>query len=404
MTNGPASSASELDLATLRSQTPGVEHRIHFNNAGAGLMPQSVLRSIKDHLDLESQIGGYEAADARREEIREAYGYIASLIHAQPHNIAVMENATVAFNTALSAIPFHADDVILTTRHDYVSNQIAFLNLQERLGVRVVRAPDAPEGGVDVQGFKELTHRLRPRVATVTHVPTNSGLVQPVVEIAAACRERNVPVIVDACQSVGQMAIDVRVLDPDFLSATARKFLRGPRGVGFLYVSDRVLEQGLSPLFPDLRGAEWIDENLFQPEPYASRFENWEFAYGLVLGMGEAARYAGAVGIERIEQRVTALAGSLRERLGALSGMSVHDRGTRLSGIVTVSCNRHPAQHLKSRLSDHAINTGVSARSYAVLDFDEKGIDGALRISPHYYNTDSEMDVLVETLAGIVAG
>lgn len=402
--NSPVSETADgLDLAAIRSQTPGVEHRIHFNNAGAGLMPISVLNTIKDHLDLEARIGGYEAADARREEIRQAYGYVAALINAEPHNIAVMENATVAFNTALSAIPFKADDVILTTRHDYVSNQIAFLSLQERFGVRVVRAPDAPECGVDVQAFKELVHRLRPRVATVTHVPTNSGLVQPVEEIAAACREREITVIVDACQSVGQMAVDVRSVDPDFLSVTARKYLRGPRGVGFLYVSDRILEQGLGPLFPDLRGAEWIDEDLFQPEPYASRFENWEFAYALLLGMGEAARYASSVGIDRIEARVSALAASLRERLAALPGITVQDRGLRLAGIVTLTSDRHPAQHIKDRLTRHGINTGVSARSYAVLDFDDKGIDGALRISPHYYNTKTEMDALVETMAGIVS-
>lgn len=395
---------TSLILSALRSETPGVEHRIHFNNAGAGLMPASVLRAITAHLELESRIGGYEAADAQREEIGQAYAHIARLINAQPHNIAVMENATVAFNTALSAFSFKDDDVLLTTRHDYVSNQIAFLNLTERFGVRVVRAPDGPEGGVDVQAFAELAHRLRPRVATITHVPTNSGLVQPVEAIAASCRQMGVPVIVDACQSVGQMTVDVEAIDPDFLSVTARKFLRGPRGIGFLYVSDRVLDAGLLPLFPDLRGAEWIDEDLFQPEPQASRFENWEFAYGLVLGMGEAARYAVAVGIPEIERRVVQVAAELRTRLGAIPGLTVQDRGPRLSGIVTVSSDRHSPRHLNDGLASHGINTGVSLRSYALMDFDEKGIDGALRISPHYYNSDTEVDALVEAMTEIVAG
>ena len=187
------------------------------------------------------------------------------------------------------------------------------------------------------------------------------------------------------------------------LSATARKFLRGPRGIGFLYVSDRVLDAGLEPLFIDMRGADWIADDLYQPSPDARRFENWEFAYALVLGMGEAARYAQAVGMESAGNRASALAQRARTDLSELPGVTVQDRGSHLCAIVTISVEGWTPEELCARLGEGGINTSISTRTYAVLDFDEKGVEGALRISPHYYNTDEEVDALVSALAEILA-
>ena len=388
-----------MDIHALRADTPGTEHRVHLNNAGAGLMPRPVIAAIHEHVDLEARIGGYEAADAERERIRGAYAAVGALIGAAPHNIAVQENATVAFNTALSSVPFREGDVILTTRNDYVSNQIAFLSLRDRLGVRVVRAPDAPEGGVDPVAFGELAHRLRPKLATVTHIPTNSGLIQPVEAVAVECRRRSVPLLVDACQSVGQLQLDVEQLDCDFLSATARKFLRGPRGIGFLYVSDRVLERGWEPLFPDLGGADWIEDDLYQPKPDAARFENWEFAYGLVLGMGAAAEYATSLGMPAVERRILEMADALRGMLSALDGVRVLDRGPRVGAIVTLALADRSPEMVMQELRTQGINSSWVARESAVIDFDEKDVSAALRVSPHYYNTEAELEQFIRALA-----
>jgi selenocysteine lyase/cysteine desulfurase len=387
-----------MDVQALRMDTPGCAHRIHLNNAGAGLMPGPVIRAIKEHVDLEARIGGYEAAREEHERVREAYASVGRLIGASPENIAITENATAAFNVALSSIPFREGDVLLTTRNDYVSNQIAFLSLQERVGVRVVRAPDRAEGGVDPAGLEELVHRLRPRLVSITHVPTNSGLVQGVEDVAEICRRRDVPLLVDACQSVGQMRVDVREIPCDFLSATGRKFLRGPRGIGFLYVSDRALERGLEPLFPDLHGADWIEADLYQPAPNAQRFENWEFAYALVLGLGAAADYAFDLGIDAIERRVHALANELRERLAEFPSARVLDRGERRAGIVTLTVDGRDPSQLVDELNTRGINTGASTLSYALLDFGDKQVEGALRVSPHYYNTGAELDAFIEAM------
>jgi selenocysteine lyase/cysteine desulfurase len=387
-----------LDIDRLREDTPGVLERTHLNNAGAGLMPGPVVRAIQDHVELEARIGGYEAADLRRDAIRGVYRDVAELLGAAPHQIAPMEHATAAFVAALSAVPFRPGDVLLTTRHDYVSNQIQYLSLADRLGIEVVRAPDGPAGGVDAGAMCDLIHRRRPRLVAMSHVPTNSGLVQDVATVGAACRERDVLFLVDACQSVGQMPVDPEALGADFLSATARKFLRGPRGAGFLWVSDHVLDQGLEPLFPDLRGADWIGADLRQPAPDATRFESWEFAYGLVLGMGVAARTATALGLEAIRDRAFGLAATLRTELDALPGVRVLDRGSELCAIVTVDVAGWTGPELVSSLREEGINTSSLSREAAVLDFDDKGVTSALRISPHYYNTEVEIERVVEAI------
>jgi selenocysteine lyase/cysteine desulfurase len=394
--------SASLDLATLRADTPGCAHRNHLNNAGAALMPTPVLDAVRDHLRLEEETGGYEAADARQEELARAYVDVEALLEAQPGTVAFTGSATESFTQALSSVPWRPGDVLLTTRDDYASNQIQYLSLARRMGVELVRAPDAEEGGLDLPAMEELIHRRRPRLVAVTHIPTNSGLVQPVAAVGRMCRSRGIPYLVDACQSVGQMPLDVEEIGCDFLSATARKFLRGPRGAGFLYVSPRILDSGWEPLFPDLRGADWVGADLYQPAPDARRFETWEFSHGLLLGMGAAARYAMDLGLPAVRDRIRALAALARRTLGAIPGVTVLDRGPELGGIVTLSVTGWDAVALVPELRKRRINTSALTRVSAVMDFDARGIETALRVSPHVYNTPEEIEALAVALGELV--
>lgn len=393
-----------MNVSELRADTPGCAHRIHLNNAGASLMPLPVLEAIRSHIDLEASIGGYEAAAEAADAITAAYQDVAALLDASPDRIAFTEHATASFVAALSSVPLAPGDVLVTTRNDYVSNQIQYLSLARRFGIEVVRAPDAPEGGVDLQAIEELIHRRRPKLVAVTQIPTNSGLVQDVAAIGGMCRARDVLFLVDGCQSVGQMPINVHDLGCDFFSATARKYLRGPRGAGFLYVSDRVIDRGLEPLFPDMRGADWISDDLYQPAPDARRFETWEFAWSLVLGTGAAARYANALGLEPIRDRAWALAADLRTRLGSIEAATVLDRGRELGATVTASFEGHAPGDLLAELRRRGINTGAQSRTDAIIDYDGKGVDGALRMSPHYFNDSSDLDALIAALSDIISG
>jgi selenocysteine lyase/cysteine desulfurase len=386
-----------------RDDTPGCTRQIHFNNAGAGLMPRSVLDAMVAHLNREANFGAYESADDAEAAVAQAYANVGKVLGTQPRNVAVVENSTVAFFQALSAFDFKAGDVIVTTRNDYISNQLAYLSLARRHGVEVRRAADLPGGGADPQSVRELLRDPRVRLLAVTWVPTNSGLMQPVEILGEVAEAAGVPYLVDGCQAVGQIPVDVAKLRCDFFSATARKFLRGPRGIGFLYVSDRALQRGDFPLYIDMRGADWVSADSFAPAPDARRFENWEFAYSLLLGLGEAARYALEVGVERGGRRSRELAATLRGKLNGLSGIRVLDRGSELAAIVTVEVSGWDATELSKLLRTRGINTSASLRAYAVIDMDEKRVASALRLSPHYYNTDEEIDRVVEQLQAVTA-
>ena len=365
-------------------------------------MTAQVMQVVKDYIDLEGTIGGYEAQAASQDAIQSAYQSVATLLNTKKRNIAFTENATAAFSQALSAIPFRKGDVVITTRNDYSSNQIQFLSLKRRLGIEVLRAPDSVAGGVDVSAMSDMIRDRSPKLVCVTQVPTNSGLVQDVAAIGAVCRETETLYLVDACQSVGQMPVDVMAIDCDFLSATSRKFLRGPRGCGFLYVSDRVLEAGYEPLFIDMHGANWASENEYEAFDTANRFENWEFNWGLVLGTGVAAEYATNIRLDHIANRVAMLADKLRSLLDGIDALRVLHRGDNLCGIVTCTVDGLDPAEIVATLRAQNINTSSQGRVYAVIDYDDLGVESSLRISPHYYNTEEEIDRVVSALRDVV--
>ena len=390
------------ELPRWRADTPGCGRLVHLNNAGASLAPRPVLQALRAHLDLEAEFGGYEAADARAAEIQGVADDLGRLVGTHRRNIALAQNSTVAFAQALGAVDFAPGNILLTSRADYASNQIMYLSLARRRGVEVIRAPDLPEGGVDPGAVRGLVRRRRPALVAITWVPTNSGLVQAVAAVGEICRAAEVPYLVDACQAVGQMPVNVGAIGCDYLAATARKFLRGPRGIGFLYVADRALARGDHPLLVDMHGATWTDPDRFELTPDARRFESWEISYALVLGLGAAARYALDVGLETARDRARALAAYARARLADLPGMRVLDRGAELGAIVTAEPGDRSGAEIKLALRARGINTSSPGRDDAVIDMDEKRATSAIRLSPHYYNTAAEIDTAIEALAELL--
>ena len=364
-------------------------------------MPQPVLDACKEHLELEAEIGGYEASDARGEKIARVYEDVGRIVNAPARNVAIVANATAGFVQALSSFDFTPGDVIVTTRADYTSYQITYLSLAKRLGVVIKHAEDLPEGGVDPQSVRELARDPRCRLVHVSWIPTHSGLIQDVESVGDICEELGVPYLVDACQAVGQLPIDVNRLKCDYLSATARKFLRGPRGIGFLYASDRAMQRGDHPLFVDMRGATWTSPGGYEVAADAKRYEDWEFPYSLVLGLGAAARYATRAGIANTGARAFALANRLREGIRALDGASLLDRGRNQCAIVTAAFTDRDAREVVRKLSVRSINTSATLKWYGLLDFGGRNVESAVRISPHYYNTDAEIETCLDLLTGI---
>jgi len=370
-----------MNIDLIRKETPGCKEKSHFNNAGASLMPQPVIDAMVDHIQLEATIGGYEAADLKAKEIAGFYDSAATLIKCKSTNIAFTSSATNSFARALSCIPFLEGDSILLANEDYISNQIAFLSLQKKFKLKILRAASLPTGGVDVTDLKRLMDIHHPKLVSLTHVPSNTGLIQPVEEVGILCEERDIYYLVDACQSVGQIPVDVQKIRCDFLSATLRKFLRGPRGAGFLYVSDKIIQQKLEPLFIDMRGADWVTADTYTPRMDARRFEDWEFPYALVLGSKAAIDYANVIGLENIKERNAFLC-----------------KGSEQSSIITVEIPGQKAPDVLQELRRENINTSVGHKHFALIDFEAKHVDWALRISPHYYNTEEEVEILIHAL------
>lgn len=390
-----------MDIEKIRLDTPAVKRLLHFNNAGASLPPDVVTTAIIDYLKFEANTGGYEAAKIRTNEIRGFYEAAGKLISSSPENIAFTSSATNSFARALSAISFEPGDCILIANEDYISNQIAFLSLQKRFTVKLVRAKSLHEGGVDIEDMARLMDTHKPRLVSLTHVPTNSGLIQPVEQVGKLCKERDLLYLVDACQSVGQLPVDVNQIHCDFLSATMRKFLRGPRGTGFLYVSDKVLKDGMEPLYIDMRGADWIDSDTYKPRDDAKRFEDWELPYALVAGSRAAIEYALTVGLDNISSRNKMLCNKLKAGLENL-GLQLLDIGANQSSILTLALPGKNPDEVVQFLRDRNINTSISSKSSAQIDFHRKGVEWALRISPHYYNTEDEVATLLEAMKSLI--
>jgi selenocysteine lyase/cysteine desulfurase len=399
---------STKEVFEFRNETDGCKNVIHLNNAGAGLMPNVVTEAQINHIKLESQIGGYEAAAMRASAIQNFYVQAAKLFNCKPSNIAFTASATDAYTRALSAIPFEKDDIILTDNDDFVSNQIQFLSLQKRFGIKIVRINNAPIGGVDLNDLDAKLKKYQPRLLAITHIPTNSGLVQPVLEIAKIYQDYikqyagKTWYILDACQSAGQMKLNVADLHCDFLSITCRKFLRGPRGTGALYISDKALEAGLEPLFIDMRGAEWKQKDEYQQQATATRFEDWEFAYSTVLGTAEAIAYCLNIGEDKIWRQVQSLAGIMRNQLSQIDKVSVLDKGPEVCGLITFHVSGSNAKYIVNELLKRKINVVPSYRAFGIIDFDEKGVEWAVRASPHYYNTIEEIDFFTHSVKEII--
>ncbi len=389
-----------IDLQRARRETPGCENVLHFNNAGASLMPQSVLDATIAHLQLEAQIGGYEAAELSHSAVEHMYDAAATLISCSRDEIAFIENATRAWDMGFYSIPLGPGDRILTAMAEYASNYIAFLQVAQKTGAIIDVIPDDEHGQISLDALRNAIDD-RVKLIAITHIPTNGGLVNPVAAVGKVAREAGILYLVDACQSIGQMPIDVNVIGCDMLSATGRKYLRGPRGTGFLYVRRSILDQ-LKPPLLDLHAAEWVARDKYEMRPDARRFENWETNYAGKIGLGVGIDYALQWSLDPIWRRIKALAYSLRARLSTLPGVIVRDHGVTQCGIVTFSVEGKDPEAIQRELAQHNINVSITTRSSTRLDMEARGLTSMVRASVHYYNSEEEVELFCTTLAGII--
>jgi cysteine desulfurase / selenocysteine lyase len=393
---------SGFDVARARADTPGCAHGVHLNNAGASLPPRPVTESVVNYLRCEELHGGYETFEALRPLVTRYRAAMATLIDAEPDEIAIAQNDTQAWATAFWGL-VHSGAIapgtsVVVDRAAYASHYVGLLQAQRYFGLTIKVAESDATGALSLDSLAEIVDE-RVSVVALTHVGSHRGLVNPVEQAGTVIRGRsNALYVIDACQSLGQLPVSVRASGCDVLTGTGRKYLRAPRGTGVLFVASRVLDR-IDPPGIDGHSAAWVDASSYQLLPDARRFEQFEASMANRVGFGVAVDYAMSWGIDAIRSRIVELSEHLRAGLASLGAVEVLDGGHTRSGIVTFrERDREPAA-TQAVLRAAGVATSLVVARSARLDMDPAGLTSAVRASVHYYNTTDELDLMLSALA-----
>lgn len=384
------------EIQKLRAETRGTAQRVHFNNAGCSLPADPILKTVNDYLEEEATFGGYETEAKHQHRINEVYDHVARLINASPGEIALMENASVAWGTAFNGIAFQDGDEIIISEMEYITNFLGFLQIKNKTAVKINVAGLDENGNLSLDKLEAMI-TPKTRLIAATHVASSSGAVLPVIEIGKIAAKHKILYLLDACQSVGQLPVDVRAIQCDMLAATGRKYLRAPRGTGFLYVRKEVQDQ-ITPMIMDGFSTTSVNKEGYSMKPTAARYELYEKNRALTLGLGRAAQYVSEIGIERIAKRIQELAAMLREKLSQINGITVHDHGDQLCGIVTFTFLNQEPVAIKTLLANHQINVSLGPFGSTLLYMSKHNLTTVIRASIHYYNTEEEIKLMCDVL------
>lgn len=390
--------AEEIDV--IRSHTKGCINHIHFNNAGASLPPQVVVDTVVDYLKEEAVTGGYETEAKFSDKISEVYTKIAQLVNAESNEIAIFENASAAWGTAFKGLSLKKGDEIITTEMEYVTNLIGLVDIKNADGIKIIIIPNDIEGNLSLHQFeKAITSKTK--LIAVTHISSSGGSIAPIEEIGEIAERHQILYMVDACQSAGQLPLDVKKIKCDILSATGRKYLRAPRGTGFLYVK-KASQDKLKPIILDFLGASNVSLTGYNIRQDARRFELYEKSRALTLGLGKAVEYALHIGLDRIWQRIGILSDITRRTLNEIDRISIHDFGDRKSGIVSFSVEGLDSTKVKLKLAERGINVSVGVSQATPIYMQKNNLETVVRASIHYYNTETEIRSMGRELTAII--
>jgi cysteine desulfurase/selenocysteine lyase len=390
----------DKEVMLLRNQTKGCQTHIHLNNAGASLPPDAVTEAIIAYLSEEAVNGGYETESKYAQKLENTYLQIADLLNANVDEVAIFENGSSAWGTAFKGVDLKHGDEIITCEMEYISNWIGFINSSKTIGVKVIVIPNDDSGNFQLDQLEKAI-TIKTKLIAITHISSSSGNILPIVEIGKIAEQYQIPYLLDAAQSVGQVPLDVDLIKCDMLSATGRKFIRAPRGTGFLYVR-RSIQDKIRPLLLDSNGLSAVTTIDYHLRSDARRYELYEKSRALTIGLGKAIEYALNIGIDRIWQRVQYLADFTRNELVKNADVTVHDLGDYKCGIITFSVRNIESTAIKAKLAEMAINVSVSSQKATLLYMKKNKLESVVRASVHYYNTDQEIISLCKALSDII--
>jgi len=394
-----------MDVAAERAATPGCATVAHLNSAGAALVTADTLATVVAHLELEATTGGYEAAAAVSDRVAGVAAAAATLLGAGPDEVALTGSDTEGWTKALWGLALGgglpAGRRILVDRQSYDSHYLGLLQVVAVTGATIDVVPAVADGTIDLEALAAELAVGDVALVSSTHVGTHRGLVNPVEEVGDRCRAAGVLFFLDACQSIGQLPVDVGRIGCAVATGTGRKWLRGPRGTGLLYVRSDLVES-LRPIGIDGSSARWEDAGRYRLSPGVARFMPFESPVALHLGLGTAVDHTLALGIDAIAAAVGRIAEHLRGELSSVDGVEVHDGGARRSGIVTFTAAGSTPDGVKAAAAAAGVNVSVTEAGAARFDMGGPRPEAVVRASPHYVTTEEECARLVEVVARLV--
>ncbi len=374
----------------VRRDTPGLSSRIHLDNCGSSLMPRPVVDIMSSYLESEIRLGGYVAQEQQSKKLAAVYQSLATLFGGAPADYALTSGAVDAWSKAFYSIPLTSADNIVTVYNEYCSNYVACLQRAKREGVEIRIARSAKDGSLDLDHLSELVDE-NTKIVSITHVASSSGQVVDLTAIKPIVKKYGAYYLLDACQSVGQLPVNFVEIGCDIATATSRKFLRGPRGIGFLYINKHS-RQRLEPAMLTNQSAAWTGDGEYKLVDDASMFEMWERSCLNQLGFGAALEYLRAIGLEKATAQTQYVAHGLRSAVYSLKGVEATCQEDASAAIITFNKNGWSALDVRTELEKLGIAVQVSTVFHTRLDLGARGIDSAVRVSPHYYNDQSEFD------------
>lgn len=403
----------EFDVDLARQETFGCHRLIHLDNAGAALPPDCVTETYIAALQEEAEIGSYRSARKQTAALRQTYAELAQLLNCHVSEIALVESGSRAWDLSFSMIQLAPGSVIVTTEYEYANNYIMMLRAARQCNCRIEFIRLDEGGDISLSHLSELIDAWGKdiRVISVTHVPTHNAIINPVEKIGQLIRSAKTSgaladtavYMVDACQSVGQMPVDVQNIRCDVLTICSRKFLRGPRGVAAIYFRKETLDREIAsnnaePTFLNIPGFTWVQEHSYEMRRDGRCFETWESNYSAKTAFGRAINYYMARDPIGVERYVTGLAAHLRKVLRNVNGVSLTDVGANKSALVTFSMKGLPANGILHELEANNINVSIIDRRTAHINMNKRQQHFLLRSAVHYYNTKDEVEKFAQLI------
>ena len=366
---------------------------INFNNAGASKNPKFVVNKIKEYLDEEVIFGGYYAAEKNKKHIINFYKNLSFLINCHESEISFVPSSTYGWNFFLDSVNLEKGDNTIIFDNEYGNN---FLSLLKKKNVEIRVSEIDTNGKICLSNLKKKIDK-KTKIICVCHIASQSGNIQNVEEICKVSKKLNNQIIflLDACQSIGHIKIDVKKINCDVMVGSGRKYLRGPRGTGFMYIKDSI-KKNIRPSIFDSRSCvlKKMKTILYKK----NLFETFEFPPALIIGLSESLSYLNKLGIKKIEKKIKNLSIYFRKKIKKINSVTVYENPLLLSGINTMSVEKKPVEKIHKYLLKKNILTSICSTSTSYHHFEKMNVKKLLRISFHHYNTRKEIDYLVEVL------